>query len=274
MSRLGQMVKALPLFLAGAMAGAVGAWGVYGKRGESAPAPTPAPIALRCDEAALTQARVRLAELERELTLVREQTVKSPPPASAEVVDSSSEGVERVAKEEEESLNWKISAIEKFVPLSGDQKARLKEKYQAERDARQRGVEAETEKLDDIIGAENAGYYRQQVQAAFKRMEAEETEKEVLLIARQLSLSSQQEESVRRVFADVESRLESVPTSNESTSAHDRVKMMIEENRRRGELRAEELKKVLTPAQYQSYLASQAESAAADVEVFHDPSAH
>lgn len=274
MSRLGQMVKALPLFLAGAMAGAVGAWGVYGKRGESAPAPTPAPIALRCDEAAVTQARVRVAELERELTLVREQTVKSPPPASAEVVDSSSEGVERVAKEEEESLNWKISAIEKFVPLSGDQKARLKEKYQAERDARQRGVEAETEKLDDIIGAENAGYYRQQVQAAFKRMEAEETEKEVLLIARQLSLSSQQEESVRRVFADVESRLESVPTSNESTSAHDRVKMMIEENRRRGELRAEELKKVLTPAQYQSYLASQAESAAADVEVFHDPSAH
>lgn len=268
------MVKGIPLFLAGAVAGAVGVWGVYGRQGEAVLEPAPPPVALRCDEADVAQARARVVELERELELTRAQAADSPSPLRTAAVENLIGDGERDAKEREESLNWKITAIEKFVPLSDEQKARLKEKYKAERDARERGEQVQAEKLDDIIGPENAKYYRQQVQAAFKRMEAEETEKEVLLMARQLSLSSQQEESVRKVFADVESRLESEQQSGESTSAHDRVKMMVEENRRRNELRSEELKKILSSAQYQTYMASQAESAAADVEVFHDSGAH
>jgi hypothetical protein len=46
---------------------------------------------------------------------------------------------------------------------------------------------------------------------------------------------------------------------------------MIEENRQRGELRSQELRNILSPEQYQAYLKTQTESAAADVEVFHDP---
>ena len=42
-------------------------------------------------------------------------------------------------------------------------------------------------------------------------------------------------------------------------------------NRRRSELRNEQLKAALTPEQYEAYLRSQADSAASDIEVFHDP---
>ena len=45
---------------------------------------------------------------------------------------------------------------------------------------------------------------------------------------------------------------------------------MIAENRRRTELKNEQLKQVLTPDQFRSYLQSEAESSSADVEVFHD----
>jgi hypothetical protein len=46
---------------------------------------------------------------------------------------------------------------------------------------------------------------------------------------------------------------------------------MIAENKRRAALLREKLQALLPPDQYQAYLRSEAESAASDVEVFHDP---
>ena len=271
------MVKGFPFFLVRVVGVSIDAWGVYSAQDSAIPQQVPAPVSLRCDTDEVSQARARVAELERELELARVQRASSPElPGKHEVPVGATHtaDLEQGVKEREESLNWKISALEKFVPLSDDQKSRLKEKYKQELEARQRGESAQTESLDDIIGAENASYYRQQVQAAFNRMEAEETGKEVLFMSRQLSLSSEQEESVRRVFAEVEAQIETTRASNTSESAHDRVKGMIDENKRRNALRSDELKKILSPSQYQSFMASQAESAAADGEGFHDPGAH
>ena len=107
--------------------------------------------------------------------------------------------------------------------------------------------------------------------AAFKRMQDEEVEKEVLLVSRQLSLSAAQEENVRSIFGKVEEVVEANRGTSKNSSPQDRVKTMIEENRQRGELRSQELRNILSPEQYQAYLKTQTESAAADVEVFHDP---
>jgi hypothetical protein len=46
---------------------------------------------------------------------------------------------------------------------------------------------------------------------------------------------------------------------------------MIAENKKRVRLRAEALKKVLSPEQYTAYAETEAQSAASDMEVFHDP---
>ena len=48
-------------------------------------------------------------------------------------------------------------------------------------------------------------------------------------------------------------------------------RLEVLKNRRLSELRNEQLKAALTPEQYEAYLRSQAESAASDIEVFHDP---
>jgi regulator of replication initiation timing len=56
----------------------------------------------------------------------------------------------------------------------------------------------------------------------------------------------------------------------EARTPQERVKAMVEENRKRTELRNEQLKPVLSPEQYEAYLRTQAESPAADVELFHN----
>jgi len=181
--------------------------------------------------------------------------------------DDSSEEKQR------EALSWRVSAIEKFVPLTEEQRNRLVAKFQEETRAGQAGEESRAEKLEEILGDDNARYYRDQVKAAFERVQNEETEKEVLWLSRQLNLAPEQERSMRAVFLDVEKTVESEfgPSSHGSrTSPQERLKAMIAESKRRRALRSEKLQAVLPPDQYQAYLRSEAESAASDVEVFHD----
>ncbi len=78
---------------------------------------------------------------------------------------------------------------------------------------------------------------------------------------------------VDSLFLDVEKTVESEFGSSShgsKTSPQERVKAMIAESKRRRALRSEKLQAVLPPDQYQVYLRSEAESAASDVEVFHD----
>jgi hypothetical protein len=231
---------------------------------------TPAPAMLACEDE-LARQRSRIKELEAPSA---SQKVSVPAVASSPS-DASSNGSEDSPEEKQrEALSWRVSAIEKFVPLTEEQRSRLVTKFQEEARANRVGEEPRAEKLEEILGDENARYYREQVKAAFERVQNEETEKEVLWISRRLGLSQELERSVRSVFLDVERTVASeFETSSHGAkiSSQERVKTMIAENKRRAALLREKLQALLPPDQYQAYLRSEAESAASDVEVFHDP---
>ncbi len=231
---------------------------------------TPAPSVLACEDE-LARQRMRTKELER-MSVSQKISVPAVPSAPS---DESSVGEDTSTEEKQhEALSWRVSAIEKFVPLTDEQRSRLVTKFQEEARANQIGEESRAEKLEEILGDENARYYREQVKEAFERVQNEETEKEVLWISRRLGLSPELERSVRSVFLDVEQTVDSefeTAAHGTKTSPQDRVKAMIAENKRRAALRSEKLQALLPPDQYQAYLRSEAESAASDVEVFHDP---
>ena len=228
------MVKAIPYLLVGAGLGAGIMWGLRGSSAPTVSMPIPQAKPLQCDESELTQARGRISQLETELATLRNAPSPTIAPSGA---PSEAPSTER----SDDTLSWRVSAVEKFVPLNDEQKARLREKYAKEK----RGEEAES--LDDIVGEESATYYRQQVQAAFKRVQDEEVDRDVVWLSRKLSLSQEQEASVRSIFQNVEAEVSTGKIHGSSgATPQERVRVMI---------------------------ASEAESAAADVEVFHDPGA-
>jgi hypothetical protein len=268
------MAKALPVFVAGLIVGGGIVWaGLINTRGNVPVAPAPVQV-VACDARELEAARTRLSLLEQELQQQQghafQETrhnglIPHKPDAAPSIADEDPQAVN------DDATRWRISAIEKFVPLSEGQKARLRTKYAAERFAKQKGEEVESESLEQILGAEGATYYRQQVKASFDRAKSEEVEREVVWLARKLALSQQQEDSVRNVLAEVEAASENSSHGVPSGTPQDRLRAMIEDNRRKAEKRNELLRQILTPDQYQAYLAGESESAFADMEVFHDP---
>lgn len=266
------MVRAIPFILVGAALGSVATWSLYGRSNPDGPPPGPVATQLACDADEVSRLKQRVDQLEGEKSRLTSATVSRPPGAA--VTPSHGAPDDAVPSPSNDALSWKISAIEKFVPLTSEQKERLGEKYERESEARANGDEVETESLEEILGPENASYYREQVQAAFKRVQDEEIERESVWLSRKLGLSQEQENSMRQVFERVESELGTAGhASNSGLNPQERVRAMIAENRRRSELRTAELSRILTPEQLQAYARVEAESSASDVEVFHDPGA-
>jgi len=219
-----------------------------------------------------------LARLSAELEKLKKSTVLDPassnqPPApEPQGVGNIHEHAKVDAKSQ--ALSWRISAIEKFVPVTAEQREQLEAKFQEEQQAIEEGRESSAESLDQIIGEENARTYRDQVQAAFKRVQDEELEKDALWISKNLGLAADDEQKLRAIFSDVERELQSDLSSGDGSqreSPQQRVTRMIAENRKRVELRSSRLKSVLSPEQYQSYLQAESGSAASDLEIFHEP---
>lgn len=268
------MAKALLVFVGGLIVGGGIAWGLLANSRVAVPVASAPVQAVACDTKELEATRSRVSVLEQELQQQRDRMSQETPRHGtiSEVADSATSiGQEDSQKMADEATRWRISAIEKFVPLSDDQKARLRTKYDSERAAKQRGEEVESESLDQILGAEGTTYYRQQVKASFDRAKNEEVEREVVWLARKLALSQQQEDSVRKALAEVEAASESASHGTPVGTLQDRLRAMIEENRQKAEKRNELLRQILTPDQYQAYLAGEADSSSADMEVFHDP---
>ncbi len=264
------MVKALVVFILGLF---LGAGLMYELRPEPVIDQGPTELAPQstASNSELERTKQRVAQLERELELSEGAQAAHETVRVDGEISVSEEGA--ISSDRQEAVKWRVSAIDKFVPLNDDQKQRLAAKFSREFSSEGAGDEDET--LDDILGLENATYYRGQVRAAFQRVQEEELEKEVLWIARQLSLSDVQERQIQEIFNKIEQQIDQELAAPQQgvaeRSAQDRVKLMIAENRRRSELRNEQLKAALTPEQYEAYLRSQAESAASDIEVFHDP---
>jgi hypothetical protein len=270
------MIRLLVVFLSGVVVGAAFVWKFVPT---SLPQAVFSPLVMETGgntcASELEATRVELAELRRSAASTSvgdtvfgtssQHSVRdvSEPQATSESADSSQSG---------DVVKWKVSAIERFVPLSDEQRQRLREKFEKEEDALP-GEEPGSESLEDIVGEENARFYHQQVKAAFQRVQEEEIDREVVWLSRQLVLTQEQERSMRAVFEVVEKQLAEEVAGDDRRgprSPQQRVQAMIAENRKRTELRNEQLKPVLSPEQYEAYVRTQAESSAADVELFHN----
>lgn len=266
------MIRTIPFVLVGAVIGSAVTWSMCGSSDHSTPLPGPPPSPLACDGQEIARLKLRVAQLEDEKHhMVSLSSTPLPGGTAGASHASQDSGVPGSSKD---TVAWRVSAIEKFVPLDPDQKERLRDKYERESTAAANGEEVESESLEDIIGSENASYYREQVQAAFKRVQNEEIDRESVWLTRKLGLSPDQESSVRQIFERVESEVSQSKVSGHSNGTpQDRVRALIAENQRRSELRKEELSRILTPEQLRAYAQLEAESSASDVEVFHDPGA-
>ena len=230
---------------------------------------TPAPVQqMACDPAR------EVAKSDTENNSVQalnapEQKIAEPEPVAHSEVPSEPPDLEA----QKRAITWRVSAIEKFVPLSDEQRQQLTEKFKEEQNAQEEGRESEAQPLEAIIGEESANVYRRQVKAAFERVQNEELDKEIVWMSRKLALSAQQEQAMRTAFASVESQIDNefgALHGGDNSSPQTRVTRMIAENKKRVQLRAEALKQVLSPEQYTAYAETEAQSAASDMEVFHD----
>jgi hypothetical protein len=202
----------------------------------------------------------------------RSPTSPNPGVDPADAPHSSDTAQESDQDTHNDAAAWRISAIEKFVPLTEEQKARLRRSYNHQgEDTYEDGTPVES--LDDILGSESATVYRQQVRQAFTKMQDEEIEKEVVWLSRQLNLAPEVEAAMHRAYNDVEQQLrderQQESTGDAAHSRQQRVQEMVSENKRREQLLLERLRTVLSPDQYQGYVRIQSESASADMEVFH-----
>jgi hypothetical protein len=266
------MIRLLVIFSCGAVVGGALVWKFAPARPSQA-ALSPI-VSERVDNGCIGEleaARTEIVELRREARATRDQLALETSPNHSVPEPQETAGSEQPSRIGD-AVRWKVSAIEKFVPLSDDQRQRLTEKFEKEAVAPV-GAETDTQSLEDIVGEENARFYRQQVKAAFQRVQDEEIDREVVWLSRQLALSQDQERSMRSVFEVVEREIDQDGEEGgkqEARTPQERVKAMVEENRKRTELRNEQLKPVLSPEQYEAYLRTQAESPAADVELFHN----
>ncbi|NDC36622.1 MAG: hypothetical protein EBZ48_01065 [Proteobacteria bacterium] len=219
------------------------------------------------EAADVERCRVELVEARKKVQELSQALARSPSNVEGAVGAEVHGEPAQAAAPANEAIRWRVSAIERFVPITDEQRQRLRAKFTEE----QEGTGIEAEKLEDIIGEESAAFYRQQVQAAFQKARQESLEKEVLWVAHQLSLAPEQQEQLRSVFAAVEQQLsaEGLTQQRDSESAQERLKAVMREGRRRGELRNEQLREVLSADQFKQFLKVQAASSDSDVEIFH-----
>jgi hypothetical protein len=262
------MIRSMLMFLVGAGLGAASLLFVtQTPRQEVQGVPTPEPALLRC-EAELSQRAAEVEELKKRMASTAGTVA---PTDQVGELQRAQEGA-GVPEKAQTASAWRISAIEKFVPLSDEQRLRLEEKFAEERKAQEEGRESSAESLDDILGAEDAQTYRTQVSAAFERVRNEEIERDTIWMARKLGLSAEQEGQMRAVFDEVERAIaaEYPPTQlGTNETPQKRVLRMIAENKRRVQLRTERLRQTLPPEQYEAYVRAESESSASDMEVFH-----
>lgn len=165
----------------------------------------------------------------------------------------------------ERQIATKIASISKFVPLSDEQRSRLTQKFRLEAQSKS----AETETLDQIIGTDEAAFYREQRKKAFERILQESIEKEVMFIARKLALSPAEEESLRSVYFEVEGEISKMREENAAAEKEkSTLQKLIEEEKLRNDLLVERLKEKLSPDNFDTFIRYQA--GAQEMQLWHE----
>lgn len=152
---------------------------------------------------------------------------------------------------------WKISAIEKIVSLTPEEKEKLRENYN----------QPQPDQLENIIGPERAEAYKNHVKQTFSKVEEENIQREVYYLSRKLNLDAMQEGQFFGLYRDlneeVERRLEAENFKEQG------VKRMIRANQIEDQLLRERLKNVLSEQQYKEWALLQSDSSGQDLEMFH-----
>ena len=207
-----------------------------------------------------------------ELVALKQQQAVAAPAAVQHVVSQQAassvpDTIPRSKGDNDFRLRARISAIEKFVPLTDEQKERLSKKFQSDSNET-------AESLDDILGHENAEYYRNEMGKAFQRAKEEDEEKDVLLLSRQLNLSEEQESRVRIAIKQAEVEVSTAMRSQGAASKdmESRLQTMMKENQLRQEALRKQLAVIFSEEQYRRYLENEAASGASDFQVWHEAS--
>lgn len=198
--------------------------------------------------------------------------------ATEESLDNAEDTTDEFVRRATQRAQIRTNVIGSFVELSENQRERLKKKFIADAKHVNDNAPPARESLEDIIGAENAAYYRKQRQKAFDRGEVREIEKEVLYLSRQLSLSKEQEEFLRdtmfEIDSEVEERMKSFDNVAEGSRRTPRQKLMyaVEKNRLEKDILTERLQHILSAEQYRLHQKLDAESPSTDLEMWHGTS--
>lgn len=165
----------------------------------------------------------------------------------------------------EEIINWRLSAIEKLVPLSDDQKKELRNKFSK----RNNDPLTPQRTVDEILGKESAAIYAEAKSRARARVKSEGLEKDVLYISRRLGLSPQDEEHLRESVFIVDAQIEEQKEKDPVASPYAGFSKYIELERLRRDLLQKQLQQFLDAQKYEEYLKLQAESADVEIEMWH-----
>lgn len=213
---------------------------------------------LKSQKSILDKNAKKIAELEQR-ALINELTLKNSsdytvtnkqsalPPENPEIPLKETEHTATSA--DLNSIETKISSISKFIQLSDNQTARLRNKFSAELDPGNK----ETESLDEILGKDNADFYRQQKKAAFSRMLQESIEKEILFVSKKINLNQLQEDTFRKIYNEVEEEIK-LKRESEKNSGINTLERLVLEEKLRNKLLAERMKEILSPSQYKEFI--------------------
>ncbi|MCB9030120.1 MAG: hypothetical protein H6619_03650 [Deltaproteobacteria bacterium] len=126
------------------------------------------------------------------------------------------------------------------------------------------------ENLEDIIGKENAQFYKEQRKKAFQNSENEALEKELYYLSRKLDLKLEQELQIEKSLFSLKERAKDKNNANvEPTTPQEKLQAYMEQTKRENDILRKDLEAILSKEQYEQYLLLEAESSAAQVGVWH-----
>lgn len=222
----------------------------------------------------------KISELETKLALASQGSSpvsNSTPVAVSTEVPKSRPETETIAQTpnsmRERMMEARINSISKFVTLDESQKKRLRTKF--ETDFLAGGAkDSGSESLEAIIGNDAANFYQEERRKSFERAMNDSIEKEVLFIARRLSLNASQEDALRNAYFEAEREVEASSliegnSQSEPGNRRSRMQLYIEKERKKDLLISEKLRNTLDPQQYEAYLEYQTSTGSSELEVWH-----
>lgn len=172
-------------------------------------------------------------------------------------------GQQSFEEDSDRIIESKIASIEEFVPLSDDQKIRLRKVLEIQRknNAESGNKQESNETVEDIIGEENLEFFIENRGQAFQSADEEDLEKEVLYISKKLGLDSWQEEFFRGICQETEAAIRNGRIIAEKKAqqggppAERSLKNIYEQAVKEEELK---IQRILSEEQYEQYLEERA----------------